>query len=85
MRFTDVFKAKTNLFYFIGNGVVDFDEFLVMMAAKVVEGGQPGISWAHKVPIPYIWDQSFATLVSLHDQFHQHYYCSIYVVKFTRC
>ena len=51
---------------FSGNGVVDFDEFLVMMAAKVVEGGQPGVSWAHKVPIPYVWDQSFATLVSLH-------------------
>ena len=52
------------MFYFAGNGVVDFDEFLVMMAAKVVEGGQPGVSWAHKVPIPYVWDQSFATLAN---------------------
>jgi len=61
-----------------GNGVVDFDEFLVMMAAKVVEGGKPGISWAHKVPIPYIWDQSFATLYQRIDDEHKHLFHTIW-------
>ena len=50
--------------YFLGNGTIEFDEFLVMMAAKVTGEKADVTTWAHKVPIPYIWDKSFSTLVS---------------------
>jgi hemerythrin family non-heme iron protein len=60
-----------------GNGTLEFDEFLSMMAAKVFGGGTD-IAWAHKVPIPYIWDSSFSTLYKRIDDEHRHLFHTIW-------
>lgn len=62
-----------------GNGTIEFDEFLVMMAAKVTGEKADVTTWAHKVPIPYIWDKSFSTLVSMLDHHHYIFIITIYV------
>merc|ERR1712212_455526 len=61
-----------------GNGTIEFDEFLVMMAAKVTGEKADVTTWAHKVPIPYIWDKSFSTLYQRIDDEHKHLFHTIW-------
>jgi len=60
-----------------GNGSLDFDEFLVMMAVKVT-GEKNTTAWAHKVPIPYVWEKSFSTLYQRIDDEHRHLFHTIW-------
>lgn len=54
------------------NGTLDWDEFLVMMAAQMKgEKADQAGAWAHKVPIPYVWDKSFQTLYQRIDDEHK--------------
>jgi len=61
-----------------GNGTLEYDEFLVMMAAKITGEKADVASWAHKVPIPYIWDKSFSTLYQRIDDEHKHLFHTIW-------
>jgi len=71
-------QIMINAVDFDGNGSLDLDEFLMMMAAKLHNKEIVGSNWAHKVPIPYVWDESFATMYKKLDDEHRYLFQKIW-------